>query len=385
MSLLDNQRDKFDLPEGVNYLNGAYMSPLLKSVATVGEKAVTKKLRPYEIGVDDFFSDVEKVRTEFGNLINCPDPDRIVIIPSVSYGIATVTNNIELNGGKIIMASGQFPSNVYPWMELAKRQGGKIELIDPPETNELRGKEWNDKILQTIDDTTRVVAIGHIHWADGTQYDLKAIREKTRKHNALLVIDGTQSVGALPFDLAQFEPDALICAGYKWLLGPYGAGVAYYGAAFDNGKPVEENWINRKDSQNFAGLVDYEEEYQKGSLRYGMGEQSNFILVPMLLRALQQLNEWQPDNIQAYCQSITSAPIEQLRSLGFWVEEQAHRSSHLFGIRHEKVDAQKLKQQLDGERIYISVRGDAIRVAPYLYNSEDDLWHLIETLKKSIK
>ena len=169
------------------------------------------------------------------------------------------------------------------------------------------------------------------------------------------------------------------------MLGPYGIGVAYYGAAFDHGKPVEENWINRKDSQNFAGLVDYEEEYQKGSLRYGMGEQSNFILVPMLLRALQQLNDWQPNNIQAYCQSITAAPIEQLRSLGFWVEDEEYRGSHLFGIRHGKVDVQKLKQQLDGERVYISVRGDAIRVAPYLYNSEEDLWYLIEILKKSIQ
>ena len=382
--MLVNQSDKFDLPDDVNYLNGAFMSPLLKEEASIGEHAVRKKLRPYQISVADFFTDVQKVREEFSQLINGNDPARIVMIPSVSYGIANVTNNIQLNGRKIILVSNQFPSNVYPWLELAKRQGGRVELIEPPDDWESRGEQWNESLLNTIDDHTAVVAIAHVHWADGTRFNLEAIREKTRRHDALLIIDGTQSIGVLPFDLSKFEPDALICAGYKWLLGPYGLGVAYYGDAFDAGKPVEENWINRKGSDDFAALVDYDEDYQQGSLRYGMGEQSNFILVPMLLRALQQLNEWQPENIQAYCQSITEGPIEQLRNFGFWIEEEAFRSAHLFGIRHSRLDAEQLKQKLDQENIHVSLRGNAIRVAPYVHNTEDDLYQLADVLKTFI-
>jgi len=382
--MLVNQSDKFDLPADVNYLNGAYMSPLLKEVASVGERALLKKLRPYEISVADFFTDVQKVREEFTRLINGNDPSRIVMIPSVSYGIANVTNNIQLNGRNIVLASNQFPSNVYPWFELAKQQGGRVELIEPPGVWEARGEQWNEHLMNAIDDHTAVVSIGHVHWADGTRYNLEAIREKTRKHNALLIIDGTQSVGAMPFDIRRFEPDAVICAGYKWLLGPYGLGVAYYGEAFDDGQPIEQSWINRKGSDNFAALVDYEEEYQPGSLRYGMGEQSNLILVPMLLRSLQQLNEWQPANIQAYCRSITEAPIEQLRSLGFWIENYEFRSAHLFGVRHRHIDVQKLKQQLEDEKIYVSLRGNAVRVAPYVHNTEDDLLHLVDMLKSFI-
>ncbi|HBX65139.1 MAG TPA: aminotransferase, partial [Balneolaceae bacterium] len=92
--------------------------------------------------------------------------------------------------------------------------------------------------------------------------------------------------------------DALICAGYKWLMGPYSIGLAYYGPALDDGNPVEENWINRYESENFANLVNYNDEYQPGALRYEVGEHSNFILVPMMLKAVQQLNQWGVENIQ---------------------------------------------------------------------------------------
>ena len=104
--------------------------------------------------------------------------------------------------------------------------------------------------------------MSHIHWADGTLFDLKAIRQRTRDVGALLIIDGTQSIGALPFDIQEIQPDALICAGYKWLMGPYSLGLAYLGEFFDEGIPIEENWKNRHNSHHFARLVNYEDKYQ---------------------------------------------------------------------------------------------------------------------------
>ena len=134
----------------------------------------------------------------------------------------------------------------------------------------------------------------HIHWADGTLFNLMAIREKTREHDALLIIDGTQSVGALPFSVAKIQPDALICAGYKWLLGPYALGVAWYSDYFNDGEPLEHNWLNRLQSEDFTRLTQYQEKFQDKADRYSVGESSNFILVPMLIRALEQLLQWQP-------------------------------------------------------------------------------------------
>jgi selenocysteine lyase/cysteine desulfurase len=188
-------------------------------------------------------------------------------------------------------------------------------------------------------------------------------------------------VGALPFNVGDIQPDALVCAAYKWLLGPYSMGLAYYGEYFDDGKPVEENWINRLDSENFSGLVNYEAQYQPGAMRYSMGEQSNFILAPMALTAIEQINRWGVENIQAYCRSITESSINGLREKGFLIEELPWRASHLFGIRHShQIDLEKLKQNLHKNKILVSVRGDAIRVSPNVYNDEEDLARLLKTL-----
>jgi selenocysteine lyase/cysteine desulfurase len=106
-----------------------------------------------------------------------------------------------------------------------------------------RGSVWNEKILSAIDNNTRAVALGNVHWADGTLFQLEEIRKRTRDVGALLIVDGTQSVGVMPFDVKKIQPDALVCAGYKWLLGPYSIGLAYYSEYFDEGTPIEESWL----------------------------------------------------------------------------------------------------------------------------------------------
>ena len=379
-TMLSNQAHLFDLEEEVTYINGAFMSPQLKSVTEIGHQQLDKKARPYQLSVDDFFRDVKLVKEEFAKVVNAPDANRIAIIPSVSYGMANVVKNVDVKGKDIVVVEEQFPSNIYPWMELEKTQGAKIKLIKAPDALEGRGKAWNEKVLEAIDSNTGMVALSHVHWADGTLFDLKKIREKTCEVGALLVIDGTQSVGAYPFDVNEIDPDALICAGYKWLLGPYGIGVAYYGPAFDKGTPFEQNWINRKDSENFAGLVNYKDEYQPGAFKYSMGEQSNFILIPMFLEALKQINRWGVANVQAYCEALIEDSLEELKQKGYWVEDKGYRASHLFGIRKEGLDVEKLKKDLDAKKIYVSIRGSSVRVAPSVYNSKEEFQKLVSVL-----
>ncbi|MCE2994458.1 MAG: aminotransferase class V-fold PLP-dependent enzyme [Cyclobacteriaceae bacterium] len=381
--MLSNQRSKFSLPNSGTYLNGAYMSPLLKSVEKAGLKGMLRKRNPFSITPTDFFTETEKLRTEYARLINVKESNRIVIIPSVSYGIATVAKNLNLSAGdNVIVAAEQFPSNYYSWSELVHERGAELKVVSSIQ-GAGRGKIWNERILESINSKTKLVALGHVHWADGTLFQLTEIRKRTRDVGALLVIDGTQSVGALPFDVQKIQPDALICAGYKWLMGPYSIGLAYYGDFFDNGKPLEENWINRKDSENFAGLVNYQNDYQPSALRYEVGEHSNFIAVPMLLAAIQQINQWKPSNIQAYCEKISRKALAQLTDAGFWIEDPKFRGHHLFGIRlPENINRDKVVESLKKNKISVSFRGDAIRVAPHVYNSETEMNKLASVLKK---
>lgn len=369
------QKDKFDLEPHLHYINGAYMSPQLKSVEAAGLAAVSRKNRPYFVTPEDFFSGKKRLRALFAQLVHAPSAEHVAFIPSVSYGIGIVARNVSIKPGQtIVLTEAQFPSNVYSWLRLAEEQGAEIITVPMPETRENRGQIWNERILDAIDSSTAVVAMGHIHWATGTLFDLKAISDKVHAAGGVLVIDGTQSVGALPHDVQALGVDALICGGYKWLMGPYGFGYAYLNERFWNGVPLEENWINRENSDNFADLTNYRATYQPGALRFDVGESSNFIMVAMCTAALEQLLEWGQDRIQAYCHDLTRDAVAQWQSRGYWADDARYRAQHLFGIQlPDGADPLLLQQRLKANNILVSVRGGFVRISPNVYNDPADI------------
>ena len=382
--MLSCQKSRFNLADDITYINCAYMSPLMDTVSNAGKEGISLQEQPYRIRPEDFFYPVDEVRKGFSQLINSADFRRTSIIPSASYGIASAVQNCPLRKGQnIVIIEEQFPSNYYAWHRAAKLQEAKIRVVASPQGLN-RAEAWNSRILEAIDQNTSVVTLPQLHWADGCLFDLVAIREKTKKVGALMIIDGTQSIGAYPFDLAEIEVDALVVACYKWLLGPYSIGLAYYGPAFDSGIPIEESWINRKDSMDFQHLVNYQEEYQPMAGRYSVGEHSNFTLIPMVKAALDQLLEWGPAQIQDYCRMITKEALEQMKEMGCWFEGSANRGEHLFGIRlSDAFDRTKLMEELKKNKVFVSLRGNAIRISPHLYNDEEDMALLLECFNKS--
>jgi len=221
-----------------------------------------------------------------------------------------------------------------------------------------------------------------VHWTDGTVFDLDEVGRRARDVGAAFVIDGTQSIGARPFDVGRLQPDAVICAGYKWLGGPYSIGLAYFGPRFDGGVPLEETWIGREGSENFGRLVDYQDSYRPGAVRFDVGEASNFVLIPMLVAALEQLADWGVDAIGRYCADLTKELIDDLEASGFDLTEQKFRSQHLFGIRVPgEYDFESLKNRLAEGGVSVSLRGSAIRVSPHVYNDQDD----VDALRKALE
>lgn len=379
---MDCQKHLFSLSDNHHYINCSYLSPMLRSVESAGIQGIRKKRDPWEITPEHFFQDSHKLRALFADLVNADRPENIAILSAVSYGLATVAKNIDPERGKkIVIAGEQFPSNVYIWKEFCKTHDCELEAVPAPTDFNGRGKKWNQRILDAIDNDTLLVALGNVHWADGTLFDLKSIGEKARASDAYFVIDGTQSVGALPIDVQEIQPDALICAGYKWLMGPYSTALGYLGPKLRDGVPLEEGWIVRKDSENFSGLVDYADDYQPGAIRYDVGQRSNFVLVPMMIEALKQILEWDPKNIQAYCKELTSDLVQELPNYGYSIEDPEWRGHHMFGIRLlDHIPIKTLKQKIDERNIYVSVRGSAVRISPNVYNDEQDILALLEVL-----
>jgi selenocysteine lyase/cysteine desulfurase len=384
-AVLTNQKHLFSLPDGEHYLNCAYMSPTPKRVVEAGVRGIMRKTAPSGIHAEDFFRDNETVRQLFARLIGASAPERVAIIPAASYGIATVARNLTFAPGQnIVVAEGQFPSNVYAWREAARRHGVELRTVMPPDRVP-RGEAWTARVVEAIDAETIVVAAAPLHWTDGTCFDLEAMGARARDCDAAFVVDGTQAVGAMPFDVARVQPDALVCAGYKWLLGPYSVGLAYFGPRFDGGIPLEEGWAARRGSEDFRRLIDYQDDYHPGALRYDVGERSNFILMPMLLAALEQVLAWDLDEVQAYCRSITAELFDAVRDLGFGVEDDDWRAGHLFGLHAPaRVDLEAVKRELQARKVSVSLRGSAIRVSPHVYNDASDVAALLEVLRDHV-
>jgi selenocysteine lyase/cysteine desulfurase len=378
---MHHQRHLFQLPDDVHYLNGAYMSPLMKSVEEAGIEGMQRKRNPSGIAPADFFEDSVTVRSCFAQIVKCR-PEQIAIIPSVSYGLASAMRNLPVDIGQTAIVVGdEFPSDYYAVEAWCKDNDKRIQIVKAPEVTQQRGERWNQAILESINVDTAVLVLSSIHWTDGTIFDLRAIGQRCREVNARFIVDGTQSVGVMPIDVGAYNIDVLICAGYKWLLGPYSIGVAYYGGFFNEGSPIEEAWVNRSNARDFSALTLYTNEYTPGAGRYNAGEYGNFILVPMLAASLKQILEWDIVNINAYCRSLTQPLAAWLVGNGYTVEDDQARSPHIIGVgMPAALDMDKVVRQLQERKIYVSRRGKAIRVSAHVYNSQKDTDALVDAL-----
>jgi len=362
------------------------MSPLPRAVEEAGIQGILRKRNPGALGPEDFFAESQEVRRLFAQLVNAPNPDTVAILPSVSYGIGVAARNTPVRSGQnVVLLHEQFPGNVYAWRRMAREAGADVRMVRP-DPGPHRGRRWNERILEAIDRDTAAVALAPVHWTDGTVFDLPSIGNRAREVGAAFIVDGTQSVGALPFDVRALEPDALIVAGYKWLLGPYSIGVGYFGPRYADGVPLEETWIAREGSEDFRGLVDYRDRYQPGAVRFDVGERSNFILVPMLVSALRLVLGWGPERIQGYTQELSRSVIEVAQSLSFAVEDPEFRVGHIFGIRMPAgIEMRAMEEALRREAVSASLRGSALRVSPHVYNDRGDVGALQRALQAALE
>jgi selenocysteine lyase/cysteine desulfurase len=376
---LGSQRELFEIPENIVYLNCAYMSPQIRRAREVGEKAVSRKSRPWELTPEDFFEEAEEVRALFAQLVG-GDTGGVAIIPSVSYGISVAAANVSVREGqKILILEDQFPSNVYAWRVLAEQSGARLVTVSRPEDF-----DWTSALREEIDADTAVVAVPNCHWTDGSLVDLARVGESVREAGAALVVDAIQSLGAHPFDVSEIQPDFLVASSYKWLLGPYGIGFMYVGEKYREGSPIEHNWINRRGSQDFSGLVAYEDAFQPGARRYDVGERSNFALLPMAVVALQQLIDWEVDNVSETIGALTDLIEEKAGKLGIAAIPKGRRVRHMIGLKLGTEAPDDLARRLTDHNVFVSVRGESVRVAPNLYNTEEDVERFFDVLGRVV-
>jgi selenocysteine lyase/cysteine desulfurase len=377
MSAIASQRHLFDVPADIAYFNCAYNSPQLIESTNRLLSGVRTKSHPWERTPASFFDDAETVRRLaaglFGGTI-----DGYAVIPAASYGLSTAARAVEpclRTRDKILVIAEEFPSNVLPWQRTAQAVGATLMTVPTPGHG-----NWTQAILDSIDDSVKVVAVSVCHWTNGAYIDLRPIGEACRQVGSVLAVDATQSLGAMPLSIDEIRPDFLVAAGYKWLLCPYGFSLLYVSEQWRNARPLEESWLARRNAEDFASLVRYSDTYMPGARRFDVGEKCTATILPGAIAALEQIEQWSVDKIATSLARINSTIATHLEQLGFVLPGAPQRCPHMLGARWPGKHMASLVAELKARKIYISQRGDALRFAPHLHVNDHDVNRLLAAL-----
>ena len=260
-----------------------------------------------------------------------------------------------------------FPSTVYPWQRVASSTGCEIRLA----------KEKNnfihiDEIITLIDQHTAVVCISHVEYGNGQTFDLHLLAEAAHEHGALLVVDATQSAGAIPIDVQSCPVDALISGAYKWLCGPFGAAFMYLAPHLQT--KLEPGLVGFRSHKNMWDLDASRIDYPQAAQKFEFSTMA-FGCAVGLTRAINFLNDVGVENIFQYNRQLADRLIEGLQTRGAVITsplEDKSRSS-IVRAHFENIGSNKIIQSLKQAGVFVSRRGDSIRFSPHLYNSRSDI------------
>ncbi len=375
--MIPNQRHRFDIPEGVAFLNCASRTPLLEVSKVAGEAGMARELQPWRYDPDEAPAEADQLRGLFAALIGAEAGD-IAIVPSAAYAIKTAALNLPVEAGQRILVPEQpFPSHFYTWRELAGDTGATIETVPAPDDG-----DWTAAVLERLRPEVAIAALPACRWFDGAALDSEAVGARCRETGTALVLDATQAAGAMALDVGRIQPDFLIAAAYKWLLCPYTLGFLYAAPHRQDGRPLEGHMSNHPGGRVLAGPLAYPEDHTPGARRYDMGEVFNPLHLPMAIAALRQLNDWTPAAISESLRPLTEAVAAAAAERGLTVPPDRHRVAHYIGLRAPRGWPEGLIGALAAERIYTTLRVDTLRISPHLFSTQDDVARLFQVLDR---
>jgi selenocysteine lyase/cysteine desulfurase len=366
---LSCQKSLFDVPDELVYLNCAAQSPSLKASHAAGQKGLERKFHPWDPERGNLSAEMERCRVLFGGMVGGAGADDVAFCFSTSYGIAVAAANSKLQAGQnLVLLEGQFPSNYYSWIERAELDGAQVRVVARP-----TDFDWTSAVLAAIDADTGLVTLPNCHWTDGSLLDLVRIAARCREVGAPLIVDATQSIGARTFDNDRVGADFVVASGYKWLLSPDMMGFMYVAPHRQNGRLIEHNHASRTGGPSIEKTSTYPPNLRDGARRFDMGAADSMVHTPMALAALEQVSAWGMDAIAEYMEPLTDRIAELAAERGMITPPKQHRVAHYIGVNPMRPLPEGFRDNLVARNVHISLRGGVIRVAPYLFNTLDDI------------
>ena len=373
------RRVEFPWADETLYLNHAGIGPLPERVRLGLEAYQMVRAAAYRLTDDHLFRVLDRAREVAARLINAT-PGEIALSTNTSYGINVAAASLPLHRGDIVLAShGEFPANVFPWRQLAKR-GIELELV--PVTPE----GWPDetRIADRMDDPrVKVLALSQVQFHTGYLADLRTLSSVARSTGTYLVIDAIQALGQIPFDVRETPVDILACGAQKWLLSPWGSGFTFIRQELISQlEPPMAGWTAFDGTDDLGSLTHYRGEWRSDARRFEL------ITLPFqdfvgMIGSFELLLEVGIDRIQAHLAEINRPVLEWAANRGVRVSSPTESAASGI-VCLVPADPAATFAKLSAEGVVASLREGAIRVSPHCYNTIDEMARLAGLLDRSI-
>jgi len=359
-------RAEFPALANWTYLNSATFGQLPKrGVAAVNQHWAHRD----ELACSDFldwYSDADRLRVAVAGLIHC-SADDIAFIPHAAAGLGVITSGIDWKrGDNVVTLTDEFPNYLY-LSSLSDQYG--IEFREVP---------WS-KFYDSIDDRTRLVAVSEVNYATGFRVPVADVSPYLRERNVTFFVDGTQSLGALEFDIRRIQPDVLAVHGYKWMISPTGAGFMYVAPHVrERIRPNAVGWRSHKTWRGVDNLHHGTPEFMATAEKYEGGGLP-FPLLYAMEASVNLMLEIGPEVIEQRVLGLAQSARERLRALGATALDTG---SQIVAAKFPGQDVSRIARELKDRRVLVAARHGHLRVAPHFYNDESDLDRLVEELKR---
>lgn len=373
---LTEYRAEFPVTNNFIYLDHAAVSPLSNRVKDAVNEFLGEATESAYFGYSRWMGRVGEIRATCAELIGS-EVDEVAFVKNTSHGISLVAQGLDWReGDNVIVFEKEFPSNIYPWLNLEKR-GVSVKFI--PSSGNIIDL---DNVERMIDSKTRLLSISSVQFSNGFRINLERLSGLCQSKKVLLFVDAIQSLGIVPMNVRGMGIDFLACDGHKWLLAPEGTGIFYCRRGLvEMIQPCLIGWKSVV-NENDYDRIDF--RLKTNSLKFEEGS-LNVIGIRALGAAVDLLLEAGIDRISERILDLGDLIVDQSDKRGFEVRSPRDRE-HRAGINSITGDFDPIavKDKLRALGILVNVRGGAIRVAPHFYNTEDEILRFFSELDKSI-
>src|SRR6201998_3302393 len=373
--ITDWRQEWFEI-EDATYLNLAGQSPMPKVAHRAVQAAIEWKKFPHHIADSAYFEVPNRIRASIAQLIG-GKPEEIALTTGASTGMSAVAYGLTWKpGDEILTAKGEFPLQYATWKPMEVREGIVLKVVAPRDRFITA-----DIFLAPLPPKPRRVSVSLVRFDNAVLLDAARIAAACHAQGALLLLDVSQCCGGMPFDVAKLGADFLVCAGYKWLLSPYGTGFFWAkNEHTEKMRPGPFYWAAAEGAQNFHSLALENPKPVRGARRWDIAETSNYFNFAAREASLQFVLQLGPETVAAHNRKLIDFLFERLpkdRCVPASPLDSSRRGPYGCFAARSPEKTSELYQRLAREKIITSLREGNIRVSPHLFNSERDIDRLI--------